>query len=301
MISSMLLVMGPLFIGYLIVIKESMWLGKINQATAFLIHLILFLMGLSLSHLDNLSANLQIILRYTAVFFVSMTLCNLAVLPWLDKYSPLTIRSGKAQLALSQMAFQSVKLIMIVATGLVIGLLLPFDFSWVSKASEHTLSLLLLFIGIQLRTSGLSLREIILNKHGMIISLLMWLTCWLGGVISAWVLDMPLSQALAMASGFGWYSLSGILISEAYGPVFGGSSFLIELLRELGALIMIPMLISRKPCTTIGYAGATAMDFTLPLIQSTGGVRCVPVAIVSGFVLSILVPILMLCFISFAR
>ncbi|MGB1322041.1 MAG: LysO family transporter, partial [Vibrio gallaecicus] len=48
----------------------------------------------------------------------------------------------------------------------------------------------------------------------------------------------------------------------------------------------------------IGYAGATAMDFTLPVIQTTGGVRCVPVAIVSGFILSILVPVLMLFFVS---
>lgn len=35
----------------------------------------------------------------------------------------------------------------------------------------------------------------------------------------------------------------------------------------------------------IGYAGATAIDFALPLIQSREGVLCVPVAIVSGFVL----------------
>ncbi|MEZ8138541.1 LysO family transporter, partial [Vibrio splendidus] len=45
----------------------------------------------------------------------------------------------------------------------------------------------------------------------------------------------------------------------------------------------------------------TAMDFTLPVIQTTGGVRCVPIAIVSGFILSLLVPILMLFFVSLAN
>ncbi|MGF1794293.1 LysO family transporter, partial [Photobacterium profundum] len=49
----------------------------------------------------------------------------------------------------------------------------------------------------------------------------------------------------------------------------------------------------RYPSTAIGYAGATAMDFTLPVIQNCGGIKCVPIAIVSGFILSLLVPVLM--------
>jgi uncharacterized membrane protein YbjE (DUF340 family) len=73
---------------------------------------------------------------------------------------------------------------------------------------------------------------------------------------------------------------------------------MLELLRELVALVSIPLLIRNRPCTAIGYAGATAMDFTLPVIQSTGGVRCVPVAIVSGFILSLVVPFFMLFFVS---
>lgn len=103
------------------------------------------------------------------------------------------------------------------------------------------------FIGIQLRNSGLSLKQILLNKHGMVIAAVIILTSWLGGVIAAWLLDMPIYQALAMASGFGWYSLAGILVGDAFGPVLGGASFMIELLRELVALVLIPMLIRRKP------------------------------------------------------
>ena len=82
-------------------------------------------------------------------------------------------------------------------------------------------------------------------------------------------------------------------MGDAFGPVYGGASFMLELLSELVALVvLIPVLIRSYPCTSIGYAGATAMDFTLPVIQTTGGVRCVPIAIVSGFILSLLVPII---------
>jgi uncharacterized membrane protein YbjE (DUF340 family) len=62
--------------------------------------------------------------------------------------------------------------------------------------------------------------------------------------------------------------------------------------------MLIPAMISRKPCTAIGYAGATALDFTLPVIQVSGGIHCVSVAIVSGFILSLMVPVLMLLLIS---
>lgn len=257
-------------------------------------------MGLSLAALDNLSSNLQSILLYASTFFLCLSACNLLALPIIDKIIPLQTNQNQKKLPLSSMALESVKLIVVVGGGLVVGLLLPIDLSWVDTASEWILFLLLFFIGIQLRNSGLTLRQILLNKQGMAIAAAVIATCMLGGVLAAVLLDLPLYQALAMASGFGWYSLAGILMGDAFGPVFGGASFLIELMRELVALVAIPLFIRSYPCTAIGYAGATAMDFTLPVIQTTGGVRCVPVAIVSGFILSLLVPVMMLFFVSLA-
>jgi uncharacterized membrane protein YbjE (DUF340 family) len=257
-------------------------------------------MGLSLAALDNLSSNLQSILLYASTFFLCLSTCNLLALPIIDRIIPLQTNQNQKKLPLSSMALESVKLIVVVGGGLVVGLLLPIDLSWVDTASEWILFLLLFFIGIQLRNSGLTLRQILLNKQGMAIAAVVIATCMLGGVIAAILLDLPLYQALAMASGFGWYSLAGILMGDAFGPVFGGASFLIELMRELVALVAIPLFIRSYPCTAIGYAGATAMDFTLPVIQTTGGVRCVPVAIVSGFILSLLVPVMMLFFVSLA-
>ncbi|MCS0290208.1 MULTISPECIES: lysine exporter LysO family protein [Vibrio] len=300
MFSGMLFIFAPLVVGYLIPISRSSLLEKINQSTSYLIYVILSLMGLSLAALDNLSSNLQSILLYASTFFLCLSACNLLALPIIDKIIPLQANQNQKKLPLSSMALESVKLIVVVGGGLVVGLLLPIDLSWVDTASEWILFLLLFFIGIQLRNSGLTLRQILLNKQGMAIAAVVIATCMLGGVLAAVLLDLPLYQALAMASGFGWYSLAGILMGDAFGPVFGGASFLIELMRELVALVAIPLFIRSYPCTAIGYAGATAMDFTLPVIQTTGGVRCVPVAIVSGFILSLLVPVMMLFFVSLA-
>ncbi|PMH46658.1 hypothetical protein BCU68_01080 [Vibrio sp. 10N.286.49.B3] len=300
MFSGMIFIFAPLVAGYLFSINNKRVLTRINQATSYLIYVILSLMGLSLAALDNLSANLQTILLYTFTFFTCLSVCNLMTLPIIDKILPLKTTENQTKLPLSSMAFESLKLVFVVGGGLAAGLILPISLAWVDSASEWILFLLLFFIGIQLRNSGLTLRQILLNKHGLIISLVVIISSLIGGCIAALILNIPLFQALAMASGFGWYSLSGILMGDAFGPVFGGASFLIELSRELVALIMIPLLIHSRPCTSIGYAGATAMDFTLPVIQTTGGVKCVPIAIVSGFILSLLVPVMMLFFISLA-
>ncbi|MCG3728166.1 lysine exporter LysO family protein [Vibrio cincinnatiensis] len=300
MLSGMLFIFAPLVVGYLFSISNQNWLARLNQATVSLVYVILFLMGLSLAALDNLGSNLQLILKFSGTFFFVLAACNLLTLPWVDKFLPLDTQTTQTKLPLSSMAFESLKLIFVVGGGLTIGVLLHFDLSWVEKASEGILFVLLFFIGVQLRNSGLTLKQILLNKHGMIIAAVVIITCWIGGVITAFILDIPVYHGLAMASGFGWYSLSGILMGDAFGPVYGGASFLIELSRELVSLVLIPMLIGRKPCTSIGYAGATAMDFTLPVIQTTGGVKCVPIAIVSGFILSLLVPVFMLFFVSLA-
>ncbi|CAK4068468.1 MULTISPECIES: lysine exporter LysO family protein [Vibrio] len=300
MFSGMLFIFTPLVVGYFISISSQSLLNKINKTTSNLIYVILALMGLSLAALDNLGQNLQIILKFTAVFFTCLSLANLAVLPLVDKFLPIQTDASNSKLPLSSMALESVKLILVVGSGLIVGLALPYELNWVDTASEWILFLLLFFIGIQLRNSGLTLRQILLNKHGMVIALLIIVSSMLGGIIAAQILEIDLFKALAMSSGFGWYSLAGILMGDAFGPIYGGASFMIELLRELIALVLIPLFIRTRPCTAIGYAGATAMDFTLPVIQTTGGVRCVPIAIVSGFILSLLVPVMMLFFVSLA-
>ncbi|ASI91175.1 lysine exporter LysO family protein [Vibrio mediterranei] len=300
MFSGMLYIFTPLVIGYFFSINNKSLLEALNKATSWLIYIILFLMGLSLAALDNFGSNLKTIVTMTLVFFVSIGACNLLSLPLVDRILPLKTENLTSNLPLSAMALESLKLILVVGSGLVAGLLLPIGLGWVETASEWILLALLFFIGIQLRNSGLTLKQILVNKQGMAIALIIVVSSLVGGAIAAMVLDVSVYKGLAMASGFGWYSLAGILMGDAFGPVYGGASFMIELLRELVALVFIPLLITRKPCTAIGYAGATAMDFTLPVIQSTGGVRCVPVAIVSGFILSLLVPVMMLFFVSLA-
>lgn len=254
-------------------------------------------MGISLAFLDNLSANLLSILHYSAVTVTVILLCNIAALLWLERTIPWkNHHHQEKQPSRIAMALESLKLCGVVVLGFLLGLTGWAFLQHATEASEYTLIFLLFLIGIQLRNNGMTLKQIVLNRRGMIIAVMVVTSSMVAGVINAFILDLPLKTGLAMASGFGWYSLSGILLTESFGPVIGSAAFFNDLARELIAIMLIPGLVRRSRSTALGLCGATSMDFTLPVLQRSGGLEMVPAAIVHGFILSLLVPILMAFF-----
>ena len=297
MFSGLLIIMLPLVIGYLIPLHRPSALKLIARLLSWIVYVILFFMGISLAFLDNLASNLLAILHYAAVSVVIILLCNIAALMWLEQKMPWKNHHRQEKLpSRLAMALESLQLCGVVFIGFMIGLSGISFLQHATEASEYTLIFLLFLIGIQLRNNGMTLRQIVLNRRGMIVAVVVMVSSLLGGIINAFILDLPLKTGLAMASGFGWYSLSGILLTESYGPVIGSAAFFNDLARELLAIMLIPGLVRRSRSTALGLCGATSMDFTLPVLQRSGGVEIVPAAIVHGFILSLLVPILMAFF-----
>jgi uncharacterized membrane protein YbjE (DUF340 family) len=97
----------------------------------------------------------------------------------------------------------------VVLGGVLLGLLVDLQALPIDRLSEWALMLLLLLIGVQMRNSGMRLRQILLNPWGMKIAFTVIISSWLGSVLAAQLLGMPLSHALALSSSFGWYSLWG--------------------------------------------------------------------------------------------
>lgn len=297
MFSGLLIILLPLVIGYLIPLHRPSALKLIARLLSWIVYVILLFMGISLAFLDNLASNLLAILHYAAVSVVIILLCNIAALMWLEQKMPWQNHHRQEKLpSRLAMALESLQLCGVVFIGFLIGLSGISFLQHATEASEYTLIFLLFLIGIQLRNNGMTLRQIVLNRRGMIVAVVVMVSSLLGGIINAFILDLPLKTGLAMASGFGWYSLSGILLTESYGPVIGSAAFFNDLARELLAIMLIPGLVRRSRSTALGLCGATSMDFTLPVLQRSGGVEIVPAAIVHGFILSLLVPILMAFF-----
>ncbi|MER1975309.1 lysine exporter LysO family protein [Pseudocitrobacter faecalis] len=297
MLSGLLIILVPLILGYLIPLTHRPTLQLINRLLSWIVYVILFLMGVSLAFLDNLASNLLAIFYYSSISIVVILLCNIAALFWLEKSLPWRHHHQQEKLpSRLAMALESLKLCFVVVGGFVLGLTGLSFLQHATAASEYTLIFLLFLVGIQLRNSGMTLKQIVLNRRGMIISVVVMASSLIGGAINSLLLGLPLKTGLAMASGFGWYSLSGIMTTDAFGPVIGSATFFNDLARELIAIMLIPALVQRSRSTALGLCGATSMDFTLPVLQRSGGVEMVPPAIVHGFVLSLLVPLLMAFF-----
>lgn len=293
------MILFPLVIGYLIPLRSARLQALINRLLSAMVYVILFLMGISLAFLDNLDANLLLILRYFVVCFVCTIGANMAALWLLGRRTPW--KNAQAQTVLPSrfhLMLDSLKLCAVVLGGFLLGLTRVDGLSHATQGSEYALIFLLVLVGIQLRNSGMTLRQITLNRRGMLVALTVGVSALCGGALAAYLLRLPLNAGLAMASGYGWYSLSGILLTDAFGPVIGSAAFFNDLARELLAIVLIPALMQKDRARALGLCGATSMDFTLPVLQRSGGIDIVPAAIVHGFLLSLCAPILIAFFSS---
>ncbi|MBB3141819.1 lysine exporter LysO family protein [Halomonas organivorans] len=307
MLTGLLIVLLPLILGYLVRIRHDGVMAWINRGVNASIYAILLLMGVSLAGLDDLGGQFARLGSQALILLAMTSACNLVALGWLSHRLRLPVEparsvAGAPTSKLAAMA-GSLSLVGVVMGGMLLGLAAgqvlgePL-FGWAERLSEWVLYALLVLIGCQLRNSGMPLKQILLNRFGLAIASTLAASSLIGGLAAAPLLDLRWNEGLAMAAGFGWYSLSGILIGDELGPLLGGVAFFNDLGRELLAFVLIPLVIHRHAALAIGYGGATSMDFTLPVIQQHGGVSCVPVAVVSGFILSLLSPPLILFLLS---
>ncbi len=300
MLTGALLILAPLFLGFAIALEKRRLMTAIHHTVEVLVYGILALLGLALGQMDGLGAQLSGMALQVSALVLVLLVANMIGLRILHAFLPMSANRDDVPVSngFGRLFLAGLKPLLAVIAGGVAGYWLIPVWHQAEDLATGLLMLLLFLIGLQLRNAGLSLRKLLLNTQGLAISLTLALSSLMGGVVLAPLLDIGWSQALALASGFGWYSLSGIVIGEALGPAWGGVAFLNDVCREIIALAIIPTLIATKPGMAIGYGGATAMDFTLPVIRKSGGLACVPVAIASGFILSFLSPILMAVFLS---
>ena len=181
------------------------------------------------------------------------------------------------------------------AGGILIGKLAVFSLSNITNLIITLGLFVLLFsVGIDLGCNKEALRNI--REDGIklfIVPVATVLGTGFGSSLASILLKMPLNETLAVGAGFGWYSLSGVLITQMHSVELGTVAFLSNVIREVIALISIP-LISRYigSFEAVGVAGATAMDTALPVIVKSNSPDIAIYSFISGFLLTLLVPVL---------
>ena len=189
----------------------------------------------------------------------------------------------------------SIAILVVLVLGIGAGFVLPENISgFIDSASSYMLLILLFSVGIDM---GLNkevftrIRElgfkILLIPAGVIIGSLF------GGFLTSFLTNVSVREGLAISAGLGWYSLSGILITEAGNPVAGTIAFLSNVFREMLTFIVVPFIASHMNYyCAIAPAGATAMDTTLGIISRNTNATVAVLSFVSGVICTLVVPVL---------
>jgi len=163
------------------------------------------------------------------------------------------------------------------------------------NAAVYVLDVLLLLVGIEVGANP-RVWEVLKDQNAriLLVPLSAALGTLLGVALCASVIPgVGIKEALAVGSGFGYYSLASVLIAEIGGKSLGVVALLANMGRELATLVTAPLLARHfGRLAPIASGGATAMDTTLPIITRTVGAEYAVMAVVSGAVLTLLAPVL---------
>lgn len=185
--------------------------------------------------------------------------------------------------------------------GIVLGILTPAA-RWVTAwpLTLWALYLLMLAVGITIGSDTATLRNIIRQpKRSVLVPVATILGSWVGvtvvwGVLQ-WVGVRPMlwSDAMAVGSGQGYYSLSGVLLGELRGPEIGTIALLANITRELLTVVGAAWMVRRfSPLGPICSGGATTVDVSLPGIIRYCGPQYVALAVFQGVAADLSVPLI---------
>ena len=168
------------------------------------------------------------------------------------------------------------------AAGVFLGNgILPEDIiDFLTGHSEHVLYVLMFSVGISVGANKGVFQK--LREHHVKILLIPT------GVILGSIL---------IVSGLGWYSLSGVLVTELAGAKIGTIAFLCNLLREIFSFMIIPVVVKYfNGYAAIAPAAATSEDTTLPMLMKYTSGEVVMMAVLNGIICSAAVPVLIKLF-----
>lgn len=193
---------------------------------------------------------------------------------------------------------------LIIVAFFITGLLLA-RWGWIpSSLSEGDVSIwalyaLMFLVGISIGSDTQALKAI-RGQHWKIlwVPVATWAGTLAGTALASLLLpSRNLADCLAVGSGFGYYSLSSIFITEYRGAELGTIALAANIIREIITLLGAPLLVCWfGKLAPICAGGATTMDTTLPVITRFSGKEFVVVSIFHGFIVDFSVPFLVTFF-----
>ena len=187
-------------------------------------------------------------------------------------------------------------------TGCILGALdiIPLDMQG-SNISMYILYALMLQVGISLGASN-NLKSLVKDFQPKLLLIPLATisgTLLFSAIASLLVSKWSIFDCMAVGSGFAYYSLSSILITQfkeaslgiQLATELGTIALLSNIFREMMALLGTPLLVKYfGKLAPISAAGVNSMDVVLPMITKYSGKDMIPVAIFHGILIDLSVP-----------
>ena len=179
--------------------------------------------------------------------------------------------------------------------GIVAGKIFNFNIAFTKLAGKYTLMALMFLIGISIGGDKTILPLIKKIDLQILYVPLFILGGSILGTMTVFMFyrDMGIKDVIALGAGVGYYSLASVYIARLRTNLLGTEALLVNLTREIFTLLLTPVLVKLLGKESpVASGGATSMDTTLAVIVKSSGNEYLMPAIVSGTVLTILVPII---------
>ena len=187
------------------------------------------------------------------------------------------------------------------ATGLLLGLFRWIPVLWASAdVSFYVLCGLMFSVGFSIGHQPNTIKQFRkIHSRVLFLPLTTIAGTFVGVLVVSIFFKHSLAELLAVGSGFGYYSLSGILITQYKGAELGTIALLANIIREILTLLFAPLMVRWfGELSPIAAGGATTMDTTFPIIVRTSGKEFSIISIYSGFIMDFSVPFLVTLFCS---
>ena len=268
-----------------------------DRLASLAVFLLLFVLGAGLGHNAELFARLPV-LGGTAL---CIALCSCAgsilFLRLLQRtFDPVPRTAAAAKGSGPSPLWGTLRILACFVAGVALARLdvLP-GFLFRSGLAGYALWLLVFCVGIRLGAE-LKAFAVVREMHVKILAVpvLIVVGTLVGSLAASFVLPgMSARDALAVGCGFGYYSLSSLLIENMGHPSLAAVALLSNICRELIGILGAPL--TSRFCGTlapVAASGATAMDTGLPVIARFSGERAAIAAVFSGMTLTVVVPFL---------
>lgn len=300
-----------------VIIKANLFLKIADIISTIALFFLMLTIGLGIgldekvmNNLTKIGFNCAIISLFGIGFSVFFTyVCEKTVVPLkqidlelgkkhLDLYSTEAEFEEKGEATREEK--KAVSLVWIMPLSLIAGLLLGiFTRSWLSPSLVNTtfvffLATLYICVGIA-QGSNLEVFKYVklLGFRILWISAAILAGSLVGGLVSGIILGLPLYTSMVASGGMSFYSITGAFMTSTYGIEIGTYGFIVNVMREIFTILLMPLLIKISLGSPIAGGAAGNMDTMLAPVTKFVGVRLGLVTLITGTILTFIVPFLL--------